>query len=211
MRDRTDKTKDHMRKIITIHSPAVLVPTANIDTDQIIPARFLKTTSREGFGKKLFYDWRYDADGRLIRDNVIDSQLSGPASGQGCSILVAGDNFGCGSSREHAAWAIADAGFMAVVSSSFADIFRNNALNNSLLPVQVSADYLASLMAAIAADPALIVSVDLPSQTIYADGAGEERFRINGYKKECLMKGYSDIDYLLAHKDRILEYEESHL
>ena len=197
-----------MRKIITIHSPAVLVPTANIDTDQIIPARFLKTTSREGFGKKLFYDWRYDADGRLIRDNVIDSQLSGPASGQGRSILVAGDNFGCGSSREHAAWAIADAGFMAVVSSSFADIFRNNALNNALLPVQVSPEYLASLMAAIAADPALVVDIDLPAQTISADGVGTEHFLINGYKKECLMKGYSDIDYLLAHKDRILEYEK---
>ena len=199
-----------MRKIITIHSPAVLVANANIDTDQIIPARFLKTTSREGFGRKLFYDWRYGADGGLVPDNVIDSQLYGPDCVQRCSILVAGDNFGCGSSREHAAWAIADAGFMAVVSSSFADIFRNNALNNALLPVQVSAGFLAALMSAIKADPELPVDIDLPAQTISAEGAGTEVFRINGYKKECLMKGYSDIDYLLAHKDRILEYEGKH-
>lgn len=203
-----------MRKIVTIHSPAVLVPTANIDTDQIIPARFLKTTSREGFGKKLFYDWRYAADGSPVRNNIIDRQLCCPGKEAGGSsgrcILVAGDNFGCGSSREHAAWAIADAGFMAVVSSSFADIFRNNALNNALLPVQVSSDFLASLMAAMEADHTLAVDIDLPAQTISAEGAGTERFSINGYKKECLLKGYSDIDYLLAHKDRIVEYEERH-
>lgn len=205
-----------MQKIITIHSPAVLVPTANIDTDQIIPARFLKTTSRDGFGRKLFYDWRYDADGSPVQDNIIDRQMYCPAVGENsagpvrCRILVAGDNFGCGSSREHAAWAIADAGFKAVVSSSFADIFRNNALNNALLPVQVSAGFLAALMSAIGADPALQVDIDLPSQTISAEGVGTERFAINGYKKECLMKGYSDIDYLMAHMDRIVGYEEEH-
>ena len=191
-----------MRKITEIHSRAVLVPTENIDTDQIIPARFLKTTSREGFGEKLFYDWRYDADGRMIEDNIIDSQMK-----ERKCILVAGDNFGCGSSREHAAWAIADAGFMAVVSSSFADIFRNNSLNNALLPVQVSHGFLAALISAIRSDPELTVDIDLPSQIISANGVGTERFPVNGYKKECLMKGYSDIDYLLAHKDSILRYE----
>ena len=164
-----------MRKIVTIHSPAVLVPTANIDTDQIIPARFLKTTSREGFGKKLFYDWRYAADGSPVRNNIIDRQLCCPEK-----------------------------------EASFADIFRNNALNNALLPVQVSSDFLASLMAAMEADHTLAVDIDLPAQTISAEGAGTERFSINGYKKECLLKGYSDIDYLLAHKDRIVEYEERH-
>ena len=187
-----------MEKISIIRSTAVLVPTSNIDTDQIIPARFLKTTSRDGFGAKLFYDWRFDSADRPV-DNILD--------GQSGSMLVAGENFGCGSSRDHAAWAIHDAGYRAVVSSSFADIFKGNALNNSLLPVQVSADFLSALTSALQADPLLEVVIDLPAQTISAEGVGQETFPIVGYKKECLMNGYSDIDYLLSDVESILDYE----
>ena len=190
-----------MEKIDIIESRAVLVPVDNIDTDQIIPARFLKTTEREGFGEKLFYDWRYDADGTPVRDNIL--------SGQKGVILVAGNNFGCGSSREHAAWALHDAGYKAVVSSSFADIFRNNALNNCLLPVQVSEEYLAKVTETLGKAPDTVLKIDLGEQTISVPGAGEYRFEINGYKKECLMKGYSDIDYLLSDKESILRYENS--
>lgn len=196
----TVENKKTMEKISIIKSTAVLVPTANIDTDQIIPARFLKTTSREGFGEKLFYDWRYDADGSAV-PNVLDGQRG--------IILVAGENFGCGSSREHAAWAIHDAGYRAVVSSSFADIFKGNALNNSLLPVQVSPSYLAALTDALRVEPSLEITIDLASQTIYAEGVGTETFPIVGYKKECLLNGYSDIDYLLAGVDDIINYERS--
>ena len=191
-----------MDKINIIKSTAVVVPVDNIDTDQIIPARFLKTTVREGFGEKLFYDWRFHADGSPVTDH--------PLSGQKGVILVAGNNFGCGSSREHAAWALHDAGFKAVVSSSFADIFRNNALNNCLLPVKVSEQYLENLTAELRTAPDTEVTIDLGRQTISAPKTGEESFEINGYKKECLMKGYSDIDYLLADKDSILKYEASH-
>lgn len=187
-----------MEKINIIQSRAVLVPTANIDTDQIIPARFLKTTSREGFGEKVFYDWRFNSDGHPV-PNVLD--------GQSGTILVAGDNFGCGSSREHAAWAVHDAGFRAVVSSSFADIFKGNALNNCLLPVQVSEGFLARLTKAIKDDPSVEIIIDLPAQTISAPGVGQEVFPIVGYKKECLMNGYTDIDYLLAGVQEIIDYE----
>ena len=187
-----------MNKISRIQSTAVLVPIANIDTDQIIPARFLKTTSREGFGEKLFYDWRFNAD---------DSPCPCILDGQSGSILVAGENFGCGSSREHAAWAISDAGYRAVVSSSFADIFKGNALNNCLLPVKVSESFLAVLTRALRENPSLEIVIDLPSQTISADGVGEEQFPIVGYKKECLMNGYTDIDYLLSDIQSILDHE----
>lgn len=190
-----------MDKIRTIESTAVFVPVDNIDTDQIIPARFLKTTVREGFGEKLFYDWRFNPDGSPARDNPLESQKG--------VILVAGNNFGCGSSREHAAWALHDAGFKAVVSSSFADIFRNNALNNCLLPVKVSEAYLERLSEVLKTAPDTVLKIDLGAQTISAAGAGEEKFGINGYKKECLMKGYSDIDYLLSDRKAILEYEAS--
>ena len=189
-----------MEKISIIQSTAVLVPIANIDTDQIIPARFLKTTSRDGFGEKVFYDWRFNPDGTPAA-NILD--------GQSGSILVAGENFGCGSSREHAAWAIHDAGFQAVVSSSFADIFKGNALNNSLLPVRVTPAFLTRLTEALKADPSLEILIDLPSQTISAEGVGEETFPIVGYKKECLMNGYTDIDYLLAGVDDIIAYENN--
>ena len=187
-----------MEKINTIQSTVVLVPIANIDTDQIIPARFLKTTSREGFGEKVFYDWRFNSDGQPV-PNILD--------GQSGSILVACENFGCGSSREHAAWAIHDAGFRAVVSSSFADIFKANALNNSLLPVQVSPDFLAALTSAISKDPSLEITINLKTQTISAPGIGQETFPIVGYKKECLLNGYTDIDYLLAGVQDIIDYE----
>ena len=187
-----------MEKITIIKSTAVLVPVDNIDTDQIIPARFLKTTSREGFGEKLFYDWRFNAD---------DTPSKSVLDGQQGAILVAGDNFGCGSSREHAAWAIHDAGFRAVVSSSFADIFKGNALNNSLVPVRVSPEYMGALINALRVNPELEVVVDLEQQSISAEGVGTEIFPIIGYKKECLMNGYSDIDYLLSDVQSILDYE----
>lgn len=190
-----------MRNISRIQSTAVLVPIANIDTDQIIPARFLKTTSREGFGEKLFYDWRFNADGTPC-PCVLDGQKGG--------ILVAGENFGCGSSREHAAWAISDAGYQAVVSSSFADIFKGNALNNCLLPVAVSESFLAALTQALRDNPSLEIVIDLPSQTISAEGVGGEQFPIVGYKKECLINGYSDIDYLLSDVESILNYEKTY-
>ena len=191
-----------MEKIDIIESAAILVPVDNIDTDQIIPARFLTTTVREGFGEKLFYDWRHNPDGT--------PSDSDPLAGRKCSILVAGNNFGCGSSREHAAWALHDAGFKAVISSSFADIFRNNALNNCLLPAEVSEEYLEKLTGILEKNPETVIKIDLGKQTVSAPGAGEYRFEINGYKKECLMKGYSDIDYLLSDKESILRYEESH-
>lgn len=187
-----------MEKIDIIKSTAVLVPVANIDTDQIIPARFLKTTSREGFGEKLFYDWRFDSNDKPVK-NILDGQKG--------TILVAGENFGCGSSREHAAWAIHDAGYQAVISSSFADIFKGNALNNSLLPVKVSTEFLAKLSAAIKSDPTLKITIDLPAQSISAEGIGQETFPIVGYKKECLINGYTDIDYLLAGVQDIINYE----
>lgn len=187
-----------MEKIDIIESTAVLIPIANIDTDQIIPARFLKTTSREGFGEKVFYDWRFDSEGQPV-ENILD--------GQSGTIIVAGENFGCGSSREHAAWAIHDAGYRAVVSSSFADIFKGNALNNSLLPVKVSTEFLAALTEAIRANPSMVIRIDLEAQKISAEGVGEECFPIVGYKKECLLKGYTDIEYLLAGVQDIIDYE----
>lgn len=187
-----------MEKITIIQSTAVLVPAANIDTDQIIPARFLKTTSREGFGEKVFYDWRFDSEGQPV-DNIIDRQKG--------SILVIGENFGCGSSREHAAWAIHDAGYRAVVSSSFADIFQGNALNNSLLTVKVSEEFLATLIEAVRQNPSLEIRIDLETQSISAEGIGEETFPIVGYRKECLLNGYTDIDYLLAGVQDIIDYE----
>lgn len=176
----------------------------NIDTDQIIPARFLKATTREGFGENLFRDWRYENDNSPKADFVLNDQTY---SGQ---ILVAGKNFGCGSSREHAAWAIQDAGFDAVISSFFADIFKGNALNNGLLPIQVSEEFLAQIFEAVANDAKSSLEVDLENQTvtILATGA-KEGFEINPYKKSCLINGYDDIDFILAQKDLIEEFEKS--
>jgi 3-isopropylmalate/(R)-2-methylmalate dehydratase small subunit len=190
-------------KFTTLKSTAVPVPSENIDTDQIIPARFLKATTREGFGDNLFRDWRYDSNNQPIPGFVLnDSTYSG-------KILVGGKNFGCGSSREHAAWAIYDHGFRVVVSSFFADIFKNNALNNGLLPVVVSDGFLKKLFEAIANDPKTVVSVDLPAQAI-SFGNEKEKFEINIYKKECMINGYDDIDYLLSLTKEIKQYDLAH-
>jgi len=192
--------------IQVISSTAVPLPIEHIDTDQIIPARFLKATSREGFGKNLFRDWRYrnDDENQPNQDFILnDAKFSG-------RILLAGKNFGCGSSREHAAWAIKDYGFDVVVSSFFADIFRNNALNNFLLPVQVTEDTLATLMQAVLHNPATIIKVDLPAQSISTeDGKVNSGFDISSYKKICLLNGYDDIDYLLSMRDTISNFEQS--
>ncbi|MBQ3197596.1 MAG: 3-isopropylmalate dehydratase small subunit [Alistipes sp.] len=190
-------------KFTTLLSTAVPLPIENIDTDQIIPARFLKATTREGFGENLFRDWRYDSNGEPKADFVMNSSTY---KGQ---ILVAGKNFGCGSSREHAAWAIDGAGFRAVVSSFFADIFRNNALNNGLLPVQVSDDMLAAIFQAIEANPATQLKIDLEAQTIEIEGSTiKESFEIAPYKKQCLMNGYDDVDYLGSIHQEIKEFEQ---
>lgn len=189
-------------KFTTIRSTAIPLPMENVDTDQIIPARFLKATSREGFGENLFRDWRYRADGTPNPDFVLNNPTY-----KGC-ILVAGKNFGSGSSREHAAWAIHDYGFRVVVSSFFADIHRNNELNSFVLPVTVSPEFLSGLFASINANPLTEIEVDLPSQTITNLATGEsEHFDINSYKKECLMNGQDDIDYLLARRDVVEAWE----
>ena len=194
-----------IEKINIITSSCIPLPQENVDTDQIIPARFLKAVSREGFGENLFRDWRYDKEGTPVADFV----LNNPAySGQ---ILVAGKNFGSGSSREHAAWAIAGYGFRVVVSSFFADIFKNNALNNGVLPVVVSEEFLADLFRHIQANPKATVTVNLEEQTITDNTSGvSAHFEINLYKKSCLLNGYDDIDYLLSKKPQIETWEASH-
>ncbi|WP_289629612.1 3-isopropylmalate dehydratase small subunit, partial [uncultured Muribaculum sp.] len=189
-------------KFDVITSTCVPLPMENIDTDQIIPARFLKATSREGFGDNLFRDWRFDSEGNPIAGFPLNNPIY---SGR---ILLAGKNFGCGSSREHAAWAIHDYGFRVVVSSFFADIHKNNELNNFVLPVVVSEPFLNELFNTVNADPKAEVKVDLPSQTITNLSTGNsESFEINGYKKHCLMHGLDDIDYLLTRKDDIVAWE----
>ena len=190
-------------KFTTLISTAVPLPIENIDTDQIIPARFLKATTREGFGENLFRDWRYDKEGNPKPEFVMNSPLY---TGE---VLIAGKNFGCGSSREHAAWAIEGAGFRAVVSSFFADIFRNNALNNGLLPVTVSEQMLAAIFAAVEANPATELKIDLEAQTIEIVGAEQkESFEIAPYKKQCLMNGYDDVDYLVSIREEIQQFEQ---
>jgi 3-isopropylmalate/(R)-2-methylmalate dehydratase small subunit len=180
------------------------LPLENVDTDQIIPARFLKATTKEGFGENLFRDWRYDKAGNKIESFVLNDPTYG---GQ---VLVAGKNFGSGSSREHAAWAIADYGFRVVVSSFFADIHKNNELNNFVLPVVVSEEFLAELFKSISENPKMEVVVDLPAQTITNKATGKsEKFEINAYKKYCLMNGLDDIDYLLKNKDKIEAWEKA--
>ena len=190
-------------KFDIIKSTCVPLPLENVDTDQIIPARFLKATDKEGFGDNLFRDWRYNKDGSLKEDFVLnDPRYRGV-------ILVAGKNFGSGSSREHAAWAIAGYGFRVVISSFFADIHKNNELNNFVLPVVVTEPFLQELFASIDADPATEVIVDLPNQTVTNMSTGKsEHFEINGYKKHCLMNGLDDIDYLVSHKDKIERWEQ---
>lgn len=190
------------QKFDIIRSSCVPLQLENVDTDQIIPARYLKTTSREGFGGLLFRDWRYREDGTLNEDFVLNNpEYKG-------EILVAGKNFGNGSSREHAAWAIADYGFRVVISSFFADIHKQNELNNFVLPVVVSEGFLARLFASIGENPQTEVVVNLPEQTVTNTANGEtERFEINGYKKYCLMNGLDDIDFLVQNRDKVEEYE----
>ncbi len=184
-----------------LKSNAVPLPLENVDTDQIIPARFLKATERKGFGDNLFRDWRYNSDDTLKNDFVLNNPIYGG------KILVGGKNFGSGSSREHAAWAIYDYGFRCVVSSFFADIFRNNAINVGILPVQVSEGFLNDIFKAIEADPSTTLTVSLPDQTITIDATGQqESFAINSYKKHNLNNGYDDIDYLQAMKAEIADF-----
>ncbi len=193
-------------KFTVLKSSAVPMPIENVDTDQIIPARFLKATKREGFGDNLFRDWRYNADNTPKKDFVLNNPIY---SGK---ILVAGKNFGSGSSREHAAWAIYDYGFRCVVSSFFADIFKNNSLNIGILPVQVSAEFLDKIFLAIEKDPKTELEVNLPEQTITILAIGEkESFDINSYKKHNLMNGFDDIDYLQSLKEEIKRFAEKSL
>ncbi|MGB3618417.1 MAG: 3-isopropylmalate dehydratase small subunit [Catalinimonas sp.] len=190
-------------KFTAVASSAVPLPIENVDTDQIIPARFLKATTREGFGDNLFRDWRYAADGQPKEFVLNDATYAG-------TVLVAGKNFGCGSSREHAAWALYDYGFRVVVSSFFADIFKNNALNNGLLPVQVSDDLLARIFAVVEQDPTAQIRVDLPGQTITLPDGTQASFEINAYKKACLLNRYDDVDYLLSLREQTEAYELRH-
>lgn len=193
-----------MEKFNKLTSTVVPLPIENVDTDQIIPARFLKATDKNGFGNNLFADWRYNKDGSSKADFVLNNALY---SG---SILVAGKNFGSGSSREHAAWAIDGYGFKVVVSSFFADIFQNNALNNGVLPVVVSAEFLADIFSSVNTDSKTTLTIDLENQQITNNATGKsESFFINPYKKECLLNGLDDIDYLLSKKDLIEAYEKA--
>ena len=193
-----------MKKFKVITSVAIPLSIEDIDTDQIIPARYLKATERENFDKALFHDWRFDKNGQTKPGFILnDPAITG-------SILVAGKNFGCGSSREHAAWALHDYGFKVIVSSFFADIFKNNALNNGLLPVQVSPDFLALIFKTILGDTQTKLTVDLQNQLIKIDKTLDQYyFEISPYKKTCLLNGYDDIDFLLSMKDKIKQYEES--
>ena len=193
-----------MEKFITLTSTIVPLPIENVDTDQIIPARFLKATSKEGFGDNLFRDWRYDKNNMPIESFVLNNPTY---QGQ---ILVAGKNFGSGSSREHAAWAIAGYGFRVVVSSFFADIFKNNAMNNFVLPVVVSEPFLAEIFESLAVNSKITLTVNLEAQTITNDANGKsESFVINPYKKDCFINGLDDIDYLLSKKQQIEQYEKA--
>ncbi len=191
-------------KFITLQSPAVPLPAENIDTDQIIPARFLKATTREGFGENLFRDWRFDLTNKPIKNFVLNSPLY---KGK---ILIAGKNFGCGSSREHAAWALFDYGFRVVISSFFADIFKNNALNNGLLPIVVSESFLKKCLAASSGNPEAQFTIDLENQVIQMEDGTKVGFEINAYKKSCLIHGQDDIDYLLSLRKEIKVFDLTH-
>ena len=192
-----------MEKFIKLRSTAVPLPIENIDTDQIIPAQFLKVTNKIGFGENLFRNWRFDQNNNPIDDFVLNNKIY---TG---SILVAGDNFGCGSSREHAAWALADYGFKVVISSYFADIFKGNALNNGILPILVSPNFLKEIIAIVQSNPQSNLIVDLVKQTLSVENTNlSESFEIDSYKKLCMINGYDDIDYLISNKDKIEIFEE---
>lgn len=193
-----------MKKFEKLTSSVVPLPIENIDTDQIIPARFLKATTREGFGENLFRDWRFDSNNQPKADFVLNNPTF---SGK---ILVAGKNFGCGSSREHAAWALQDYGFDVVISSFFADIFKGNALNNGVLPIQVSDEFLDKIFHQVTADPQSELEVDLENQSLVILQTGDRTsFEINPYKKSCLLNGYDDIDFILTHKKEIEAFEQA--
>lgn len=192
-----------MEAFTKLSSTAIPIQIENIDTDQIIPARFLKATDRKGFGDNVFRDWRYDKDGSLNESFPLNNNLF---SGQ---ILVAGNNFGCGSSREHAAWALTGYGFKVIISSFFADIFKGNALNNGLLPIQVSERFLKVIFDTITENPKTTLNVDLENQLLGIDGTNaEESFEISAYKKQCMINGYDDIDFLVNNKDKIIAFEK---
>jgi 3-isopropylmalate/(R)-2-methylmalate dehydratase small subunit len=185
-----------------LESRLVPLPERNVDTDQIIPARFLKTISKEGLGQNLFCDWRYDAQGKPKPDFILNQP-----SAQGAQVLLAGDNFGCGSSREHAPWALVEFGFRAVISTSFADIFKANALKNGLLPVVVPPDAHAELFAAVARDPKATVQIDLPNQTLTIPGGRKVQFPVDSFSKHCLLEGVDEIGYTLQHEAEIAAFE----
>lgn len=191
-----------MKKFTPFESRLVALPIDNIDTDQIIPARFLKTTSKQGLDKQLFYDWRYDAEGRPRPDFVLNQPQA-----RGAEILLAGDNFGCGSSREHAPWALTQFGFRAIISTSFADIFRQNALKNSLLPIVVPAEIHAALFAAVEADPDCRVAIDLAAETLRLPDGREVKFPIDAFSKYCLLEGVDELGYILQQEEAIAAYE----
>mgnify|MGYP003634503490 CR=1 FL=1 len=194
-----------MEKFTTLKATAAPLAVENIDTDQIIPARFLKATDKKGFGDKLFMDWRLDKKGDLVTEFPLNNPVY-----KNAQILVAGDNFGCGSSREHAAWAIVGYGFKVVISSFFADIFKGNALNNGLLPIQVSPAFLTELVTSIQGDPKTEIIIDLENQVVIMDQA-KEAFDIDPYKKVCLLNGYDDIDYLISQKETIERFEKGRM
>jgi len=191
-----------MKRFETFTSRVVALPVDNIDTDQIIPARFLKTISKEGLDKQLFNDWRYEADGAPKADFVLNRPEA-----QGVQVLFAGDNFGCGSSREHAPWALTQFGFRAIVSTSFADIFKQNSLKNGLLPIVVSRDVHAKLHQAIQADPKATVRVDLASQTLTLPDGSKTEFAVDGFSKHCLIEGVDELGFLAQHGAEIAAYE----
>lgn len=191
-----------MEKFIAFTSRLAALPIDNIDTDQIIPARFLKTTSKAGLGDELFFDWRYEADGKPKPDFILNRP-----EGRAAQVLLAGDNFGCGSSREHAPWALLQYGFRAVISTSFADIFRGNSLKNSLLPIAVPYDTHKALLQAAAKDPAAAVSVDLANQTLTLPGGSSVTFPIDQFAKHCMLEGIDELGYILQQEVAIAEYE----
>jgi len=194
-----------MKPFTNFESRMVAFPINNIDTDQIIPARFLKTTSKLGLDKQLFYDWRYDAQGNPKPDFILNQP-----GVQGAQVLLAGDNFGCGSSREHAPWALTQFGFRAVVSTSFADIFRQNSLKNSLLPIVVPANVHAALFASVAADPNATVKIDLAKQTLTTPDGRAVEFAVDGFSRHCLLDGVDELGYILNQAPAIAAYEAQH-
>jgi 3-isopropylmalate/(R)-2-methylmalate dehydratase small subunit len=191
-----------MKPFTNFESRIVPLPINNVDTDQIIPARFLKTTSKQGLDRQLFNDWRYDAQGNPKADFILNQPVS-----RNAQVLLAGDNFGCGSSREHAPWALTQFGFRAVISTSFADIFKQNSLKNSLLPIVVPPDVHAELFAAVAADPDATVKIDLPAQTLTTPGGRRVEFPVDGFSKHCLVEGVDELGYILSHEAEIAAFE----